>query len=208
VKAPNAARPFPQKQSPPKAEGRATGGGAHPESVQSVRRALGIINQLAEVEDGMTLTRIAERVGLSPSTAHRLLTTVEQERYVRFSERRRRSVGVQTFVAGCAFLKTRDLAGVARSFMRTLMEECGETLKLAVQNEREAMYVHRIQCVAAVRPFVKPDGRVPLYCSGVGKALLAWKNDSELESLLPGDDASRSRTTQPSAARLCARTLH
>jgi IclR family transcriptional regulator, acetate operon repressor len=92
--------------------------------------------------------------------------------------------------------------------MRTLVEECGETVNVAVQNEREAMAVHRIQRVAAVRPVVKLDGRVSLYCSGVGKALLAGKNDSELESLLPVDDAGRLRTTQPSAARLCARTLH
>jgi IclR family transcriptional regulator, acetate operon repressor len=140
----------------------------------------------------MTLTRIAERVGLPPSTVHRLLTTLEQERYVRFdSERRLWSVGVQTFVAGCAFLKSRDLVGLARPFMRTLLEEFRETVNLAVQDDRDAMYIHRIERPAALLPLAKPDGRVPLYCSGVGKALLAGRADSELEILLPVDDAPR-----------------
>jgi IclR family transcriptional regulator, acetate operon repressor len=48
--------------------------------VQSLVRALGIVNQLASVDEGMTLTHIAECMGLPPSTTHRLLTTLEQER--------------------------------------------------------------------------------------------------------------------------------
>jgi IclR family acetate operon transcriptional repressor len=170
----------------------AANGGARTDSVQSVLRALAVINRLSEAEDGMTLTRIAERVGLAPSTAHRLLTTLEQERYVRFdSERRLWSVGVQTFLAGCAFLKTRDLIGVARPFMRTLMDEFKETVNLAVQDHRDAMYVHRIERPAVVHSVAKPEGRVPLYCSGVGKALLAGKTDWELDRLLPADGARR-----------------
>ncbi len=134
----------------------------------------------------MTLTRVAESVDLAPSTVHRLLTTLEQERYVRFNaERRLWSVGVQTFVAGCAFLRARDLVGVARPYMRALMEECRETVNLAVQNERKAMYVHQIEFPAIARPSAKQGSRVPLHCSGVGKALLAAKTDDELERLLP-----------------------
>lgn len=159
--------------------------------MQSILRALGILNRLSEADDGITLTRIAERVDLAPSTVHRILTTLEQERYVRFDpDRRLWSIGVQTFLAGCGFLKTRDLVGIARPFMRTLLDECRETVNLAVQDEREAIYVHRIER-PTIRPIGRPDGRVPLYCSGVGKALLAGKDDSELETLLPADDARR-----------------
>jgi IclR family acetate operon transcriptional repressor len=155
-------------------------------------RALGIINRLSEADEGMALSRIAETVGLAPSTTHRLLTTLEQERYVRFdAERRLWSVGVQTFVAGCAFLRTRDLVGAARPYMRVLMEESRETVNLAVQDQREAMYVHQIGHPAIARATAKPTGRVPLYCSGVGKALLAAMTDDELDRLLPEGGAHR-----------------
>ncbi len=140
----------------------------------------------------MTLTRIAESVDLAPSTVHRLLTTLEQERYVRFDQERRLwSVGVQTFVAGCAFLRRRDLVSVARPYMRALMEECRETVNLAIQDDREARYVHQVGHPAISRPGAKPGARVPLYCSGVGKALLAAMTDRELERLLPEEGARR-----------------
>ena len=83
--------------------------------VQSLVRALTIVNRLAAAAEGVTLTEVAQQVGLSPSTAHRLLTTLEQERYVHFdAERRLWSVGVQAFVTGNAFLKTRSLVATAR----------------------------------------------------------------------------------------------
>ncbi len=186
-------------------EGQAAARGARSESVQSLVRALGIINRLSEAAAGMTLTRIAESVDLAPSTVHRLLTTLEQERYVRFDpERRLWSVGVQTFVAGCAFLKTRDLVGVARPYMRALMKECRETVNLAVQEYREAMYVHQIEHSAVIQPLAKPGARVPLYCSAVGKALLAAKTDGELGRLLPEDGACRlTANTIVSRSALC-----
>ncbi len=140
----------------------------------------------------MTLTRIAECVDLAPSTVHRLLTTLEQERYVRFDQERRLwSVGVQTFVAGCAFLRRRDLVGVARPYMRALMEECRETVNLAVQDDRQAIYVHQVGHPASAWPLAKPGARVPLYCSAVGKALLAAMTEEELERLLPEGGARR-----------------
>jgi len=93
--------------------------GEHSGQVQSLIRALAIINRLADADEGATLTEIAQQVGLSPSTAHRLLTTLEQERYVHFDQERRLwSVGVQAFVAGSAFTKTRNLTVIARPHMR------------------------------------------------------------------------------------------
>jgi IclR family acetate operon transcriptional repressor len=100
-------------------------------------------------------------------------------------------MGVQTFLAGRAFLKSRDLVGVARPYMRMLMEACKATVNLAVQDESDAAYVHQIKHPAVVRPFAKPGGRVPLYCSAVGKALLAARIGSELEGLLPRGEAPR-----------------
>ena len=94
------------------------------DSVQSLVRALSIINKLAGADEGLALTKLAQSVGLAPSTAHRLLTTLEQERYVQFdAEERTWSIGVQAFIAGSAFLRARDLVAVARPYMRALMED-------------------------------------------------------------------------------------
>ena len=52
--------------------------------VQSISRALAILRALSESGDGMTLSDVAQIVGLPASTTHRLLTTLQQERFVRF----------------------------------------------------------------------------------------------------------------------------
>ncbi|MFY9969025.1 MAG: IclR family transcriptional regulator C-terminal domain-containing protein [Roseiarcus sp.] len=162
------------------------------DSVQSLVRALGIINQLAETDEGMTLSRIAQRVDLAPSTVHRLLTTLEQERYVRFdADRRLWSVGVQTFVAGGAFLQSRSLIAVARPYMRALMEECGESVNLAIEDDCEAIYVHQVERRSTMRPPARAGARVPLHCSGVGKALLSAMSEKHLENALPGEGMPR-----------------
>ncbi len=153
--------------------------------VQSLVRALGIINRLSLADDGVSLTELGQQVGLSPSTTHRLLTTLEQERYVHFDpERRLWSVGVQAFVAGSAFLKTRSLVAVARPHMRALMEESGETVNLAVEDEAEAIYLSQVECRQMMRAFARPGARVPLHCSSVGKALLSATAESDLARVL------------------------
>src|SRR5690349_11569114 len=54
------------------------------QTVQSLVRALNIMTILGEADGPMSLTELARAAELSPSTAHRLLTTLQQERYVRF----------------------------------------------------------------------------------------------------------------------------
>ncbi len=144
------------------------------DQVQSLVRALTLLNRLADADESVSLSELAQQVGLSPSTAHRLLTTLEQERYVHFdAERRHWSVGVQAFMTGTAFLKTRDLVALARPHMRALMEESGETVNLAVEDQFSAVYLAQVECRQMMRAFARPGGRVPLHCSSVGKALLS-----------------------------------
>ncbi len=156
------------------------------DQVRSLVRALALLNRIAEGPDaGVSLTDLAQQVGLPTSTAHRLLTTLEQERYARFSQEERLwSVGVQAFVAGCAFTKTRGLVAVARPHMHTLMEHSGETANLAVEDAGEAVYLAQVESRQLMRAFARPGSRVPLHCSAVGKALLSTTSDKYLAKIL------------------------
>lgn len=156
------------------------------DQVQSLVRALTLLNRIAESPDnGATLTELAQQVGLAASTAHRLLTTLEQERYVRFDQEERLwSVGVQAFVTGCTFTKSRSLVVVARSHMRNLMEESGETVNLGVMDDGQAVYLSQVECRQMMRVFARPGSRVPLHCSAVGKAILSATSDKTLSKIL------------------------
>ncbi len=156
------------------------------EQVQSLTRALTLLNRIAESpDDGATLSDLAQQVGLPPSTAHRLLITLEQERYVRFAaDRRLWTIGTQAFVTGCAFIKTRNLVGLARPRLRRLMEDSGETVNLAVEDKGQAVYLAQVECRQLMRVFARPGSRVLMHGSGVGKALLSGMSDKAIAAIL------------------------
>ncbi|MBY8974545.1 helix-turn-helix domain-containing protein [Rhodobacteraceae bacterium NNCM2] len=143
--------------------------------VRSLTRALSLLRHLAASSDGMTLTELAEASGLPPSTTHRLLTTLEAERFVRpDSSGGIWRIGVASFFVGSAFARSRDILTMARPYLRRLMEMSGETSNLFLENDSEAVCIGQIESRHAMRAITGVGGRVMLHSSGAGKALLAF----------------------------------
>ncbi len=145
-----------------------------PGGVQSLTRALSILDALAESDEGMTLTLLARKVALPPSSAHRLLTTLQRQRFVRFDPASMSwQIGVQAFVVGNAFARSRDVVALAKPYMRRLMEESGETVNLYFASGGEAICMAQVQCQQVIRAISRPGGRVGMHRSAAGKAMLA-----------------------------------
>ena len=84
--------------------------------VQSVDRALSIIETLAEDDEGYRLTDLAVRTGLSTSTVHRLLATLEKRRFVHFDRHESKwHVGAQSFSVGATFARRRNFHGAGHA---------------------------------------------------------------------------------------------
>lgn len=142
--------------------------------VQSLTRALIILEKLSEHDSGLSLTELARLGELPTSTTHRLLTTLENRRFVRFNKSTNHwSVGVQSFVVGNAFARSRNFVPLAKIFMRHLMDQSGETVNLAAQDQEEIVYLAQVECREMMRAFVRPGSRAPIHRSAVGKAILA-----------------------------------
>lgn len=161
---------------------KASSGGAF---VKSLDKALGLLETLSAADNALTLSDLAQRVGLPLPTIHRLLTTLERRKFVLFdNEQSRWSVGVRAFIVGNAFLPRRNLTRQALPVMRRLMEESGETTNLAVESEGEAVFLAHVECHDMMRASSRPGSRVALYCSGVGKALLSAMSRDEVTKVL------------------------
>ena len=120
--------------------------------VQSLCRALSILNVIAEDDHGMTMTEIAHRSNLPMSTTHRLLTTLQHERYVRYdNDQSLWKMGVQAFIIGNAFVRSRDIIASSRPIMKALMERSGETTNLAVLDQGECIYLAQVECRQIMR---------------------------------------------------------
>jgi IclR family acetate operon transcriptional repressor len=159
--------------------------GAATAQVQSLTRGLSLLEALARAEGGLTLTDVAQRVQLAPSTAHRLLSTLEKMGYVyQAGDLGRWYVGLQAFTVGTSFLANRDFVAQSHPYMRRLMEQSGETANLGILDGTEAVFIDQVQCRETMRTIVKLGSRVPLHASGVGKAIFAAMPDDEIEAIL------------------------
>jgi len=162
----------PSSRTVGQAGGRADAEAANP--VQALSRALDLLECIAAAETGLGLGELGHATGLPPSTVHRLLKSLEQRHYVVHDEDRGRwFIGVQAFSVGGAFLRNRNYTALAKPIMRRLMEQAGETVNLAVEDRGEAVFLAQVECRQMMRALSQPGVRVPLHCSGVGKALLA-----------------------------------
>jgi IclR family acetate operon transcriptional repressor len=154
-------------------------------SVQSLRRALSIMKAIAAASEGATLTEIARATNLASSTVHRLLSTLQQDRFAQFrTEGARWQVGVDAFTVGSAFVGVRDIAKGARPLLRRLMEESGETANLAILNGDMAVYMDQVESRQTMRAICKPGGRAVLHSTSLGKSMLAAMRPEEVNRIL------------------------
>jgi IclR family transcriptional regulator, acetate operon repressor len=154
-------------------------------SVQSLTRALSIIKFIASHSGGATLSDIARYTLLPVSTTHRLLTTLQQDRFVHFDPQGARwTIAVGAFVVGSAYLQARDLARTARPFLRRLMEASGETANFAILDEDMAVYLGQVESRQTMRAICTVGGRVFLHSSALGKSMLALMYPEEVSRVL------------------------
>lgn len=154
-------------------------------SVQSVDRALSILEVLGEDEEGYRLTDLAARTGLSLSTVHRLLATLEQRRFVQFDQTDGMwHVGRQSFAIGSAFVRRRNFVAPALPILRRLRDQTRETANLGVIDEGEVVILTQVESREIMRAITKVGGRAPMVTSGLGKAILATYSDEDVAAII------------------------
>lgn len=154
--------------------------------MRALLRGLAVLEVLAQGQD-LNLSEVARRARLPVSTAHRLLETLRRRGFVQPVEDGRYRVGLRAFEVGMGFLRAQRLPEVARPVMVELVDRVEETANLAVRDGAEAVYVLQVESHRMLRLFAQPGARHPLYCTGVGKVLLAWEPEEEVRRLLgPG----------------------
>jgi IclR family acetate operon transcriptional repressor len=136
----------------------------------------------------MYLSEVSRRTGLHPSTVFRILETLKQRGYVEYDENTGLYLmGVKAFELGNSYLVERPLSEFASQAMRHLAGELNETVNLAVQDGSEIVYIKQEESSHTFRMFTKVGARAPLYCTAIGKVILAWQDADLIKSLL-GDE--------------------
>ncbi len=142
-----------------------------PAAVQSVDRALTVLEALAQADGPLGVAQLAARTGLPVGTTHRLLAGLQSRGYVRHDAARKYSVGSSALRLADA--AQRALARGVRPMLARLVELSGETANLAVLEGVDAVYLAQVSSPHTLRMFAEVGRHVPPHSTAVGKVLLA-----------------------------------
>jgi DNA-binding IclR family transcriptional regulator len=152
--------------------------------ITSVQRCLHLLRLFSEVPRSLSATEVAKLSGLPVSTVHRFLANLEAAGFVEYSGGRYH-LGVGCFCVGHAALEQLDLRKHSLPYLRALSQHTRETVHLTVRQGLTAVYVEKLESPQQGKTLSRIGAAVPLYCTAVGKVLLAYSPQSELQALLP-----------------------
>ena len=162
--------------------------------VQSVDRALRIIEFLAENPTGAGITEISKSLGLSKGTVHRLISTLKERDFAYQSsntELYRLSYKI-LYLYNC-ISNNIDMFKVSRPIIRKFADKVDATVHLATLDEKRSniVYIDRIEPMNSQKPFVmssRVGKKAPCYCTAAGKMLLSQYSDDEIRDIMKGEE--------------------
>jgi IclR family KDG regulon transcriptional repressor len=153
--------------------------------LSSVANSLRLIRAFSEDHYEIGISDLAKRLGLAKSTVHRLASTLlEQGMLEQNAGDGKYRLGLALFELGTLVRRKMDFTMEARPFLRTLLEKTGETVHLAILDHDSVLYVISLESKQALRMGSKVGTRVPVHCTAVGKTLLAFQPEGEVERII------------------------
>lgn len=148
-------------------------------------KGLTLLVTLGEYSDGIGLSELARQVGMPVSTVHRLLATLHAFGFVHLdTDRKRYSLGLRLFELSNQVLLMRTLTKVALPVLQRLVSMTEETSLLSVLDDGEMVYVERVDSPRTIQVRGSIGKRDPLYCTAMGKSLLAFQPENEREAIV------------------------
>ena len=172
--------------------------------LSSVANAVRLLKAFSDEESEIGITELALRLGLAKSTVHRLATTLSEERVLEQNPHDAKyRLGLLMFALGSLVRRKMDVSAEARPLLKALMEKTGETVHLAVLDDRAALYINRIESRRAIRTGFGLGTRAPLHCTALGKVLLAFQPAAFIDAVIAHGLTRRTPATitEPQALR-------
>jgi IclR family acetate operon transcriptional repressor len=154
---------------------------------QTLDRALTVLLQVAASgERGLSLADCSAILGYTKPTTHRILRTLTRREFLRVDEELGLyTLGITNLRLGARFLDDLDVRREALPELRALAEESGETVHLGTLSDTVIVYIDKVESEQAVRMFSRVGDTMPAHSTGIGKAVLAFLPEDEVDRHLP-----------------------
>ena len=154
-------------------------------TVKSVHKALSILKAVAQTGEGLTVQQVSEAVGLPYATAHRFVSTLVEEGFLQLHEDRKRyRVGPELLKLFGGISHQTHVGRQVYPYLAKLNAQTGETVHLAVRYGVDVVYLDTLVATSSFAMYTPVGTRTYLHCTALGKALLAFSSDAEINVLL------------------------
>ena len=171
--------------------------------VPGLARGLSVLQAFGAERRHMTLSEIADAVGVTRAAAFRVVYTLERLGFLLQNRRSKAySLGPAVLRLGYGFLASRDLLEVAVPQLEALRDRTGWSAHLGVLEGREVVYLARCPTRASLASVVQVGSRLPAHATSMGRVLLSALEEGEVRALYPGgqlppDGGARAAATLP-----------
>lgn len=154
------------------------------DAVSSVVKVFSILSALGEQKE-IGVSELSQRLFMSKATTYRFLQTMKQLGYVvQEGEADKYSLTLKLFELGAKSLEYVDLIEIADKEMRHIGQLTHEALHLGAFDDNAIIYIHKIDSSYNLRMYSRVGRRNPLYCTAIGKVLLAWQDEEIVKGIL------------------------
>jgi IclR family acetate operon transcriptional repressor len=156
-----------------------------PSISSTVVKAIGILDILAAGADvGISLAELSAIIKMPKSSTHRYLVTLQELGLAERKDGDRFSLGTKVIELAGSFLAKSDLRNESQAVLNDLAEKTGETIHLAVASGTEVVYIAKVESRHALGMSSHIGARLPMYCTALGKAILAFSDKELLRAVL------------------------
>ncbi len=149
--------------------------------VRSVAKALAIVEVMKSMKTEVTLSMLSYKLGMAKSTIYGLLNTLKVFGYIQQSPiNGTYKIGTKFYEVGCYVESRWDVKKIANPYIEELSVEIDETIHLAVLDDYSVLYIGKNESNKSIRIVSKEGIKLPAYCTGIGKVILAYLPDKEI----------------------------
>jgi DNA-binding IclR family transcriptional regulator len=170
-------------------------------SVPALENGLRALELLAQSKSGLSLAEMTRQLSIPKSTAHCLLLTLERCGYLHRNERNRYLFGLKLFSLANMALSGLELREKAAPFLKSLMARTRLTAHLAVLENQEAVLIDKAEPIGVLKLATWLGKRMEVHCTGLGKALIAWLPEEDVDALVRERGLPRHNDNTISSAR-------
>jgi DNA-binding IclR family transcriptional regulator len=160
--------------------------------IQVLDRAVSILKAFTFERCELSVSEVGAATGLHKSTAHRILTVLEQNGMIEKNvETVKYHLGIQLFTLGHKAIARLNLRDIARPHLKTLMEETRETVHLALLVDSQIISVEKVEGPHALHMPSRVGRYIPAHSTALGKAVLSCLEVGQVNRIIKNDPFRR-----------------